>query len=702
MGLLPPLVAASPFWLGIALLCLFVMWYSGWNYYRGAWMQARHLSSNMDSLVALGTAAAWLSSTLLVLKPDFIPGGGQLYFDASVMILAFLQFGHALETRAKRTTSEAIGSLIELAPKTAQLVRRGEELELPVSLLRLGDRVRVRPGERIAIDGRVVEGASSVDESMLTGESLPRAKIPGDEVIGGTINQSGTLLFEVSRLGDETTLAHIIEMVKRAQMSKPPIGRLVDRVAGVFVPVVILIALATFAGWLLFGPEPQAAYALTAGIAVLVIACPCALGLATPIAIMVGMGRAAQLNILIRNSDALRSASGLTHLVVDKTGTLTQGRPAITKVTAVEGLSDDEVIRLAASLESGSAHPLAAAVLRAASARGLKLSTVEGFESIAGRGIVGRSAEGALLLGSRQFMQERGVALPEGLLAAAANEAAAAGTPIWLARDGALLGLLILRDPVRHDSREAVHQLHRQGIKLVMCTGDNQVTAQAVASELGIDQIHSEVLPADKLEVVKSLQQQGFRVGMVGDGVNDAPALAQADTGFAIGSGTDVAISNADITLAGDSLLNVYTAIAISSASLRNIKQNLFGAFIYNVIGIPMAAGALFPFTGWLLPPMFASAAMAMSSVTVVSNANRLRFFQPRFVEQSKTMKLKITGMSCQHCVMNAAKALKQVSGVEQADVNLERGEAEITGSADAEALIAAVKAAGYEAELAG
>ena len=630
--LLPTLHTDSgqPVWIGIALLCLGVMWFSGRNYYRGAWKQARHLSSNMDTLVAMGTGAAWLSSSMLVLLPDFMPKGvTNLYFDASVLILAFLQLGHVLETRAKRTTSEAIGSLIGLAPKTAKLVREGEEVELPVSLLQLGDRVRVRPGERIAIDGEVMEGSSSVDESMLTGESVPVKKAPGDPVTGGTINQNGSLLFQVSRLGEQTTLAQIIRMVKRAQMSKPPIGRLVDRVSAVFVPVVILLALLTFAGWLLFGPEPRSAYALTAGIAVLVIACPCALGLATPIAIMVGTGRAAQLNILIRNSDALQSASHLTHLVVDKTGTLTQGRPVVSRIQPVAGLDETEVIRLAASLETGSAHPLALTITRQAEQRQIALVPVFQFHSLEGRGVSGEIEGKTARLGSRQFMLEQGIELPEPLLVMASAEAKKAGTPIWLAFDGRLMGLLILKDPLRHDSRAAISGLHGQGVKVVMCTGDNRATAEAVAAELGIDEIHSEVLPAEKLEVVKALQQQGFRVGMVGDGVNDAPALAQADTGFAIGSGTDVAIDNADITLAGDSLLNVSSAIAISSATLRNIKQNLFGAFIYNVIGIPMAAGALFPFTGWLLPPMFASAAMAMSSVTVVTNANRLRFFNP-------------------------------------------------------------------------
>lgn len=701
-SLLPPLQApgGQGFWFGIGLLCLFVIWFSGGNYYRGAWKQAQHRSANMDTLVALGTGAAWCSSMLLVIWPDFISrAGANLYFDASVMILAFLQLGHVLETRAKRTTSEAIGSLLHLSPKTARVVRTGEEVELPVSLLRLEDLIRVRPGERIPIDGQVVEGSSSVDESMLSGESAPRKKTAGDPLTGGTINQNGTLLFRVSRLGEETTLAQIVRMVKQAQLSKPPIGRLVDRVSAVFVPVVILLALLTCAAWLLFGPEPRLAYALTAGIAVLVIACPCALGLATPIAIMVGIARAAQLNILIRNSDALQSASHLTHLVMDKTGTLTQGRPTVTRILTATGATEIEVIRLAASLEALSTHPLALAIVRRAQQAGADLQPVEVFHSAEGRGVSGLIDDRTVLLGSHQLMREQGVELPDGLLAEAAMEADKAGTPIWLAADGHLLALLILKDPIRFDTPAAIARLHRLGVKLVMCSGDNQATARSVATQLGIDQVHSEVLPGDKLAVVQALQQQGYRVGMVGDGVNDAPALAQADTGFAIGSGTDVAISNADITLVGDSLLNVSTAIGISSASLRNIKQNLFGAFIYNALGIPLAAGALFPFTGWLLPPMFASAAMALSSVTVVSNANRLRFFKPLPEERPMSVKLNVSGMTCPHCVKNVTKALQAVDGVDKVEVSLEQAGAVITGSANGEQLIAAVKEAGYDAE---
>ena len=637
-GLLPELTATQS-WLGvdgqlfwglIALLCLFTMWFSGSNFYLTALRLSRHLSANMDTLVALGTSAAWISSAILIINPDFIPGGGQhLYLDAAVLILAFLQFGKALETRAKRTTSEAIGSLVKLAPKVASIVRDLGEVKLPVSLLQIGDRIRVRPGETLPIDGRVLEGSSSIDQAMLSGEPLPVAVSEGSEVTGGTINRSGTFLFEVTRIGEETTLAHIIAMVKRAQLSKPPIGKLVDRISSVFVPVVIAIAIVTFFAWYLLGPEPILAYALTAGISVLVIACPCALGLATPIAIMMGTGRAAQLNILIRNSDALQSASALDCLVVDKTGTLTQGAPELTELMPAKGVLPERLLLLAASLELASEHPLGEAIVRYAEAEGIVSLPVTDFKAEAGRGITGMIDGSLYLLGNHAFMQEKGVGVPSELAAASAKLARQGATPVWLADSAEVLGLLGLSDPIRLDSADAARALQRQGLQIVMCTGDNRATAEAVAAQLGISEVYSELLPQEKLDVVKRLQQQGHKVGMVGDGVNDAPALAQADTGFAIGSGTDVAIGNADITLAGDSLANVETAVAISRATLSNIRQNLFGAFVYNVIGIPLAAGLFYPLTGWLLEPMFASAAMALSSVTVVTNANRLRFFKP-------------------------------------------------------------------------
>ncbi|MCU7904919.1 MAG: heavy metal translocating P-type ATPase [Candidatus Thiodiazotropha sp. (ex Epidulcina cf. delphinae)] len=700
-GLAPSLQQpqGESFWLGIAIVCLLVMRFSGGNYYLGAWKQARHRSANMDSLVALGTGTAWISSLMIVLQPDgSLIRGDKLYFDASVLILAFLQFGHVLETRAKRTTSEAVGSLVGLAPKIASVVRGDREVSVPVSLLRLGDRLRVRPGERIAIDGEVVDGASSVDESMLTGESMPVRKRAGDPVTGGAINRSGSLDYRVTRLGEETTLAQIIAMVRQAQMSKPPIGRLVDRVSAVFVPLVVAVALLTFFVWLLLGSGSSLPNALTAGIAVLVIACPCALGLATPIAIMVGTSRAAQLNVLIRNSEGLQSASRLTHLVVDKTGTLTEGTPSVTAIHPMPGADATELISLAASVESLSSHPLAEAIVDYADQNGGEMLPVSDFHAQDGRGVEGRVAGRLVRLGGRQYLTTLNIVPPADLQETADQEGHQAGTPVWVMVEGRLRGLLILKDPLRRDSQAAVKALQNQGVALVICTGDNRTTAQAVAASLGIDQVHSELLPAEKLEVVKALQGQGLRVGMVGDGVNDAPALAQADTGFAIGSGADVAIANADITLVGDSLINVSTAIAISRATLRNIKQNLFGAFIYNVIGIPMAAGVLFPVTGWLLPPMFASAAMALSSVTVVTNANRLRFFKPTR-EISLTVTLKVVGMTCPHCVVNVTNALNGVPGVEHAEVKLDDGSAVVSGSADQASLVSVIVEAGYSAE---
>jgi Cu+-exporting ATPase len=629
-GLFPHLHEGQRFWAIMALLCLGTMVFSGRHYFIGAWKQARHGAANMDTLVAMGTGAAWLSSVLVIAKPDFIPGAADhLYLDASVMILAFLQLGHALETRAKRTTSEAIGALVGLRARSASVLRAAGQVEVPVSLLRLRDRVRVKPGEKVPIDGEIVDGRTTIDEAMLTGEPLAVSREVGDSVTGGTINRSGVFVLRVTHLGEDTTLARIIRMVKTAQMSKPPIGRLVDRIASVFVPVVISISAITLFAWWWLAVDLPLAHGLSAAIAVLVIACPCALGLATPIAIMVGTSRAAQGNVLIRNSDALQTASTLTHVVVDKTGTLTQGRPAVTGLYPVPGVDEDELLQWAASLESGSEHPLAEAVLLAQMERGGSLLSLTNFTALPGRGVQAEYEGQAVLLGNHHFLREQGFDLPEDLFAIAEGAAAEGGTPIWLGRQEEVLGLLILRDPLRPDSAQAIQALQRQGITVVMCSGDNAATAEAVARQVGITEVHSEILPEGKLQVIKGLQAQGFRVGMVGDGVNDAPALAQADTGFALGSGTDVAIENADITLTGNSLMLVADAIAISSATIRTIKQNLFGAFIYNVIGIPLAAGLFYPLMGWQLEPMFASAAMALSSVTVVTNANRLRFFRP-------------------------------------------------------------------------
>lgn len=619
------------FWIGAALACLLTMVYSGRTYYVSAWKQAGHGVATMDTLVAMGTGAAWIASLLVIIDPAFIPGAGtNLYLDASVMILAFLQLGQALETKAKRTTSEAIGALVGLRVRTARVVRATGQVEVPVSLLRIGDQVWVKPGERVPIDGTIREGKTSIDKSMLTGEALPVARAVGDTVTGGTINGSGSFTLQVTRLSEDTTLARIIRLVKTAQMSKPPIGRLVDRIAGIFVPVVIAISVFTLLAWIGFGKELPLAHGLTAAIAVLVISCPCALGLATPIAIMVGTSRAAQSRILIRNSDALQTAATLSHVVVDKTGTLTAGRPVVSAIIPAVGSNEHEILLFAASLENSSEHPLAGAVLTAHRARGGDLVPLDHFSAVPGRGVRAEYGETAYFLGNDHFLADAGLQLPEGLRAEAAQQASRGGTPVWLARADEVMGLLILKDPVRNDSTAAVRRLQDMGITVVMCSGDNRATVEAVAREVGIDTVYSEMLPEGKLQLIQSLQEQGAKVGMVGDGVNDAPALAKADTGFAIGSGADVAIEHADITLSGDSLLLVCDAIAIACATIRTIKQNLFGAFIYNVIGIPLAAGIAYPFTGWLLDPIFASAAMALSSVTVVTNANRLRLFQPR------------------------------------------------------------------------
>jgi Cu+-exporting ATPase len=636
-GVLPGFTASSPltdlngrgFWLITALVCLLTMIYSGHSYYVGAWKQLKHRQANMDTLVAVGTAAAWLASVLLILTPDLVPSAHRhLYLDTSVLILAFLQFGHALEVHAKARTGRAIGALVELSPRTARVIRNGREWLLPVSLLTPGDIFLTRPGEAIATDAIVVKGRSRVDESMITGEPLAVAKQDGNPLTGGTINQSGALEARVTHVGDDTTLAGIIESVKQAQMSKPPIGRLVDKVAAVFVPIVLVIAMLTFATWFIAGPTPQLPYALTTAIAVLVIACPCALGLATPIAIMVGMGRAAQFGVLIRNGDALQSAAGITHLVVDKTGTLTEGRPQVTELYCRDGLDEAQALGWAASLEYLSEHPLAQAILESAKQRNLALLPVNNFQTESGQGVAATIDNQNLYIGRQEWLDQKNIEIDTTLLDRNREMARRGITPVWLADDSRALAVLGLSDPVRRDTPAALKTLRSQGVHVVMCTGDHHDTAEAVARELGIKNIHSRVLPQDKAGIVKALQHEGYRVGMVGDGVNDAPALAQANVGFAIGAGTDVAIESADVTLASSSLSGAASAIALSRATLRNIKQNLFGAFAYNTLGIPLAAGVLYPLTGWLLSPVFASIAMALSSVTVVSNANRLRLFK--------------------------------------------------------------------------
>jgi len=549
------------------------------------------------------------------------------------MIIALINLGAALEMRARGKTSEAIKCLIELQAKTARVVRNGKEIDVPIERVGLNETLRVRPGEKIAVDGVIIEGRSNVDESMISGEPMPLEKSVGDKVVGGTLNKSGSFLFSATRIGKDTALARIIEMVRQAQNSKPAIGRMVDRVAGVFVPIVLLITVITFMLWFNFGPEPKMAYVLLTTMTVLIIACPCALGLATPISIMVGVGKAAEYGVLVRNGEALQRAGQITTMVLDKTGTVTEGRPTVTTIIPSPGRDEAMLLSVAASIETGSEHPLAEAIVAAANERGFSLSPVEGFEAIAGHGVRAQVDGALVLFGNRKLMDDHSIELND-LPEVAAGLAAKGETPMFLAVAGVAAGIVAVADPIKADSKAAIARLHKIGIKVVMLTGDNAATAAAVASKVGIDEVIAEVLPADKSAKVAALQAGGEVVGMVGDGINDAPALARADVGFAIGTGTDVAIESADVTLMRGSLHGVADAIAISKATVRNIKQNLFGAFIYNSVGIPIAAGILFPLFGLLLNPIVAGGAMAMSSLTVVSNANRLRLFKPPGAQQ--------------------------------------------------------------------
>lgn len=615
------------FWFVVAGLSLFVLIYSGGRFFTGAWKSFKNHNANMDTLIALGTGTAWGYSLLITLFPNMVPPQAQhVYFEAAAIIIALINFGSALEMRARGKTSEAIKRLIGLQAKTARVIRNGEERDVPIEQVGLKETLRVRPGEKIAVDGVIIEGHSSVDESMLTGEPIPVEKQIGDDVVAGTMNKSGTFLFRATHIGKDTALARIIEMVRQAQNSKPAIGRLVDKIAAVFVPVVLLIAVITFMAWFNFGPEPKSAYVLVTTMTVLIIACPCALGLATPISIMVGVGKAAEYGVLIRNGEALQRAGQLTTVVLDKTGTVTEGRPAVTELIAADG-DEQRLLQIAASLEAGSEHPLAEAIVTAAKERDLELEQVKNFDAIAGHGVQGELAGQQVLLGNRKLMVDQQIEISS-QTEQAQRLAAQGQTPMFVAADNRCLGIVSVSDLIKQDSKAAIERLHRAGLKVVMLTGDNRATAEAVAAQVGVDEVMAEVLPEDKSNKVAQLQQRSEVVGMVGDGINDAPALARADVGFAIGSGTDVAIESADVTLMRGSLHGVADAIEVSKATLKNIKQNLFGAFIYNSLGIPVAAGVLFPVTGMLLNPMIAGAAMAMSSVTVVSNANRLRLFK--------------------------------------------------------------------------
>jgi Cu+-exporting ATPase len=617
-----------------ALVTLPVLVWSGRQFFESAWNGLRNHNTNMDTLVALGTGAAWVYSTVAVVAPWLFPAGTSgMYFEVAVIVIALILLGQALELRARSRSSAALKKLLELQAKTARVIRGGREMDVPVEEVLVGDTVLVRPGEKVPVDGRVVEGESAVDESIVTGESVPVEKRPGDEVIGSSVNKTGAFTFRATKVGADTALARIVQLVEQAQSSKPPIGRLVDKVSSYFVPTVMIVAILTFLAWFNFGPEPAVNHAVVTMVAVLVIACPCALGLATPISLMVGVGKAAEHGVLIRNGEALESASKLKTVVLDKTGTLTKGRPELTDVLPLGGFGEEELLQLAAVADRRSEHPLAEAIVRGARARGLEFGEPERFEAIPGHGVEATVEGRVVLVGNRKLL-ERGGVLFEEFERGAARLSDEGKTPMFVAVGGRPAGIVAVADTLKDDSVEAVRALQRLGIEVVMMTGDNERTARAIARQAGIERVLAEVLPEEKAREVERLQSAHsvrgeHLVGMVGDGINDAPALAQADVGFAIGTGTDVAIEAADVTLVGGSLRGVVTAVEVSRATLRNIKQNLFGAFFYNVLGIPVAAGVLYPVLGLLLSPIIAGAAMAASSITVVTNANRLRFFEP-------------------------------------------------------------------------
>ncbi|MCH7949703.1 MAG: copper-translocating P-type ATPase [Candidatus Dadabacteria bacterium] len=631
LGLLPDVASfrGQISWGIVSLLTLFVLTYAGGRFFTGALKSFKNHNANMDTLIAIGTGVAWVYSTFVVLFPDSVSEiARHVYFDTATLIITFINLGSALEMRARGKTSEAIKRLIGLQPKTARVLREGSEVDIPIEQVQMDDIVRVRPGEKIPVDGELTEGSSHVDESMLTGEPVPVTKKVGDEVVGGSVNKSGSFLFKATRIGKDTALSQIIDMVRKAQNTKPEIGRLADKVSAIFVPIVLIIAVLTMLAWFNFGPPPQLTYMLVTTMAVLIIACPCALGLATPISVMVGVGKAAEYGVLIRKGDALQKAGQLTIVVLDKTGTITEGKPVVTAIEPSEGWSENELLKIASSVETNSEHPLAEAVVEASKEKNIELISIESFEAVSGHGVRALYQQKTVLLGNRKLMNDNGVNL--GSLIESSEKLSKLGqTVIFVSVNGEAVGLLGISDPIKTDSKEAIQRLQKSGIKVVMLTGDNRATAETVASLVGVDDFIAEVLPQDKAHEITKLQELGEKVAMVGDGINDAPALAGSDVGFAIGTGTDVAIESADITLMRGSLHGVADAITISKATLRNIKENLVGAFGYNSLAIPIAAGILFPFTGLLLNPIIAGAAMALSSVTVVTNANRLRWFKP-------------------------------------------------------------------------
>ncbi len=714
------------------LLTLPIMYLND-KYYKVGFKTLFHGAPNMDSLIAVGSIAAVIYGVFAIYQIGWGLGHGDmalvekyhmdLYFESAAMILTLITLGKFLETRSKGKTGEAITRLMDLAPKTASVLRDGAEVEVPVEEVQVGDRIVVRPGQSVPVDGVVVEGASAVDESALTGESLPVDKGVGDKVAAASINKSGSFTFEALRVGEDTTLAQMIRLVEEASGSKAPIAKLADKVASVFVPVVMVIAAVTAVVWL--AAAHSVTSALTAGVAVLVISCPCALGLATPVAIMVGTGKGAEHGILVKSAESLETLHTIDTVVLDKTGTLTQGRPRVTDILPADGLTENALLGIAACLEAPSEHPLGAAIVEEAARRQLPHQPVEGFEAVHGRGIRAALGGRACLAGNRAMMEEAGIDLTAWLPKAEAL-AGQGKTPLYFAKGDGMLGVVAVADTPKPTSRDAVSAFRSLGIDVIMLTGDNRRTADAIGRELGVTEVMAEVLPQDKERKIAALQSQGKKVAMVGDGINDAPALARADVGLAIGAGTDVAIESADIVLMKSDLMDAAAAVELSRAAIRNIKQNLFWAFFYNTLGIPLAAGVFFPLLQWQLNPMFAAAAMSLSSVTVVSNALRLRFFKSRFSSaavsgeagaactagcpvalqaiddqqeqggkepMAKTMK--IEGMMCAHCSGRVEKALNGLPGV-TATVDLAAGTASVTGDASDEALAKAVTDAGY------